>query len=121
MAVPAVIFVVCFGGGVWASTRWLPGLARGPVGDIAFFAICGLIGAGLGVVGLHVYSTARDISEASGLTRIAGKAEILADGLVDVLYDGGTILGLATIALLLAPREDQPREPEASHQIRRSG
>ncbi len=110
MAVPAAIFVVCFGGGVWASTRWLPGLARGPVGDIAFFAICGLIGAGVGVVGLHVYETARAISEASGLARFEDKANLLAGGLLDLLLDGGTVLGLATIAYLLAPREEQPAQ-----------
>jgi hypothetical protein len=107
VVVPALVFLVCFCGGVWASTQWLPGLARGPVGDIAFFAICGLIGAGLGVVGLHIYLTARELKESNG-PGLGGNSGVLADGLLEILLNGGTVLGLATIAYLLAPREAQP-------------
>jgi hypothetical protein len=110
VVVPAVVFVVCFFGGVWVATQWLPGLARGPVGDIAFFAICGLIGAGLGVVGLHIYLTARELNETNGLG-VGGNSRVLADGLLEILLNGGTVLGLATIAYLLAPREEQPAPP----------
>jgi hypothetical protein len=110
VAIPAVIFVVCFFGGVWASTRWLPGVARGPVGDIAFFAICGLIGAGLGVVGLHIYGTVRELEGAEGLGRFDDNAGLLASGLLQILLDGGTVLGLATVAYLLAPHEEQPAQ-----------
>ena len=111
MVIPAVVFVVCFIGGIWAATRWLPGIARGPVGDIAFFAICGLIGAGLGVVGLHIYTTVRELEETGGLPRFDDRAGLLASGLLQILLDGGTVLGLATIAYLLAPREEQPAQP----------
>jgi len=107
VAIPAAVFVVCFIGGVWASTIWLPGLARGPVGDVAFFAICGLIGAGLGVVGLHIYLTARELEGTNGLG-LGGNSVALASGLLDLLQGGGTVLGLATIAYLLAPRDEQP-------------
>jgi hypothetical protein len=86
----------------------LPGLARGPVGDVAFFAVCGLIGAGLGVVGLHIYVTVRELDETGGLPRFDDSAGLLASGLLQILLDGGTVLGLATIAYLLAPREEQP-------------
>jgi hypothetical protein len=108
VVVPAVVCVVCFFGGIWGASQWLPGLARGPIGDIAFFAICGLIGAGLGVVGLHIHLTARELEEAGGPARLDDRAGFLASGLLQILLDGGTVLGLATIAYLLAPREEQP-------------
>jgi hypothetical protein len=114
MVVPALIFIACFGGGVLASTQWLPGIDRGPVGGVAFFAVCGLIGAGLGVVGLHVYEIAHElkITGLGGLT--GGRGGILASGLTSMLLDGGTVFGLATVAYLLAPREDRPGRPGAA-------
>ena len=102
-----IVFLVCFFGGVWAAVRWLPELAPGPVGDVAFFAICGLIGAGLGVVGLHIYLMVRELEGTNGLG-LGGNSVALASGLLEILLDGGTVLGLATIAYLLAPREEQP-------------
>ena len=113
MAVPAIIFVGCFVGGVWAASRWLPGLARDPIGNVAFFATCGLLGAGLGVVGLHIYETARALELISGSGPYTDNADILANGLLQILLDGGTVLGLATIAYLLAPAEEEQPAPGA--------
>jgi hypothetical protein len=112
--VPALVFLACFGGGIFAATRWLPELARGPVGGIAFFAICGLLAAGLGIVGLHIYLLAREIEafgDASGLTN---RGSLLASGLLSIMLDAGTIFGLATIAYLLAPHSPEEVEPETS-------
>jgi uncharacterized membrane protein YhhN len=62
MPVPVAIFVVCLSAGVWAGVRWLPDLARGPVGGLAFFVVCGLLGAALGSLGLHIYSIVEDFT-----------------------------------------------------------
>jgi hypothetical protein len=98
---------------VLAATQWLPELARGPVGGLAFFAVSGLIGAGLGVVGLHTYLTVREL-ETTGLGGLASdQGDILASGLLQILLDGGTVFGPATIAYLLAPRARRAAEPEA--------
>jgi hypothetical protein len=56
MAVPPIIFAVCLVVGAVGATVWLPALDAGPVGGLAFFTVCGLIGAGLGLIGLHVYA-----------------------------------------------------------------
>jgi hypothetical protein len=111
MLVPALVFLACFGGGIFAATRWLPELAPGPVGGIAFFAICGLLGAGLGVVGLHTYIIVQEL-ETIGGTRFDTEGSLLAGGLLTMMLDAGTLFGLATIAYLLAPH-DEDIEPEA--------
>jgi hypothetical protein len=96
---------------VLASTQWLPGIAHGPVGGVAFFAVCGLIGAGLGVVGLHIYGITQEL-KLGGLSGLGGdQSGILASGLTSMLLDGGTVFGLATVAYLLAPRDDRPGLP----------
>jgi hypothetical protein len=108
MLVPALVFVGCFGGGVLAATQWLLAeLAPGPVGGIAYFAISGLIGAGLGLVGLHIYLLVRELEVNAGGGLYDGKADLLASGLLQIALDGGTVFGLATIAYLLAPRNHQ--------------
>jgi hypothetical protein len=94
-----VVFFVCFSGGVLASSRWLPDLADGPAGGIAFLAVCGLLGAALSVIGLEVLSTARSLEGIRGRL----DSEVLTQGLVLIMRDGGTLLGLAAIAYLLAP------------------
>jgi hypothetical protein len=37
-------------------SRWLPDLAPGPVGSMAFFIVVGLFSAALSMAGLHTYS-----------------------------------------------------------------
>ncbi len=103
MLVPALIFVVCLCAGVWASSRWLPSLADGPVGGLAFFAVCGLLGASLGLVGLHIYSTVRAVEELGHGLAGSDKGDFLAGGLAQMLYDAGAVFGIALIVYLLAP------------------
>jgi hypothetical protein len=110
VAIPAVVFVACFAGGVIAASQWLPDIAGGPVGTIAYFAVCGLLGAGLGIVGLHVYLTAEAIKRDSGLP-LEDRGTILASGLLQILLDGGTVFGLAIVAYLLSPRDGEHHEP----------
>lgn len=99
MLLTLLVFFVCFVGGVLASSRWLPELADGPVGGMAFLAVCGLLGATLGVVGLDALSTVRGLESSS---RGFG-SDLLTQGLMEILRDGGTLLGLAAIVYLLAP------------------
>jgi hypothetical protein len=103
MAVPSVIFVVCLCAGVWASSRWLPPLAEGVVGDIAFFAVCGLLGAALGLAGLHIYSTVRVVEDFGGGLSGEGKGDFLANELTELLFQVGSIFGFALVVYLLAP------------------
>lgn len=110
VAVPIVIFVFCVSAGVFASSRWLPDLAGGTVGGLALFVVCGLLGASLGLVGLQIYSTVR---QAEVLGRIAGSSTIVANGLSAILWQAGSLLGLAAVVYLLAPRAQRPEERAA--------
>jgi hypothetical protein len=102
---PVLVFLVCFGVGIVVSGHWLPDLAPGPIGGVTFFVVCGLFAAALSLAGLHVYSTINEIHHSSG-EGIASKAEILANGLRNVLLDSGMLVGLAGIVYLLAPGLD---------------
>ena len=107
-----VIAVGCFAAGVWAASRWLPELAPGPVATLAFFAVCGLLGAALCVVGLHIDFLVRAIEENG-----RDHAELVAGELSSMLQDGGTLVGMALIVFLLAPRlraVATPSRPERS-------
>jgi divalent metal cation (Fe/Co/Zn/Cd) transporter len=103
MLVPILIFVVCFGAGTTASARWLPDLGAGPVGSLAFFTVCGLLGAALSLLGIHVYLIAKEIDHLH-LELVSDKAELLAGGIRDILFEVGSLVGLAAIVFLLAPR-----------------
>jgi hypothetical protein len=107
--VPGLIFLVCFGAGIVASAQWLPELAQGPVGGLAFFATCGLLAAALGLAGLHAYSIVNELGHPP--LEPLGKAEILAGGLRNLLLGCGTLLGLASIVYLLAPGLDEEVVP----------
>jgi hypothetical protein len=109
MIVPIVIFLACLGGGVTAAARWLPDLAAGPRGGLAFFAVCGLLGAAAGIAGLHIYSIINSINEFKSLD--GGNGEIVASGLASMLWEAGTLLGLATLIYLLAPVAETVEEP----------
>jgi len=111
--VPVLIFVVCVVAGAVGGTRWLPDLAAGPVGGLAFFVVSGLLGAGLGLVGLHVYSI---VEELNNLGDFAGarKSEIIAAGLQSMLWEAGSIFGIGAAVYLLGPAapvaEDVPTD-----------
>jgi hypothetical protein len=109
MLVLIIVAVVCFVAGVYSSSRWLPELADGPVGSVAFFVICGLSGAAIGLIGIHVDSVIRSL-ERSGLGGKSFDTLIVADGLASMLRDSGTVIGLALVAYLLAPKA--PRESD---------
>lgn len=97
-----LIAVVCFGAGIYAASRWLPDLAPDEIGGLAFFAVCGLLGIVLALVGVHVYLLVRAAEEHELLS--AGRAVFVADELAAGLRDVGTVFGLACAVFLLAPR-----------------
>lgn len=106
MLVPVIVFIACVGAGVAAGARWLPDLAAGQVGGLAFFVVCGLLGAALGLVGLHVFSIVEELDNFRG----AGHAEIVALGLRSMLWEVGSVLGLASAVYLLAPAAEDVEE-----------
>jgi hypothetical protein len=100
MAVPVVIFVACLSAGVFASSNWLPNLAAGSAGGLAFFAVSGLIGGALAVVGLRVYMI---VEETHNGTSGFLNRDVVANDLTDMLWEAGLLLGLAVTVYLLAP------------------
>lgn len=104
MAVPIAIFVVCVAAGIYASTRWLPELAPGPVGGLAYFAVCGLLAAALVVFGLDVYGTVESMSHFASLDN----STILASGLEQILWQTGVLVSAALAVYLLAPPREEP-------------
>ncbi|HWX44741.1 MAG TPA: hypothetical protein VNY52_05410 [Solirubrobacteraceae bacterium] len=104
MVVLIVVAVVCFGAGVAAASQWLPDLEESSVGTIAFFVVCGLSGAALGLLGVNIDSMVRGL-ESSGRGELG--TLIVTNGLVSILSDSGTVAGLALIAYLLAPRSQR--------------
>ena len=104
MLIPVVIFVACLVAGVAISSHWLPDLAVGPVGGLAFFVVCGLLSAAFGLVGLHIYSIVDQLNHFGGFGVLRNeKAEILAAGLENMLWEAGSLFGLAIVVYLLAP------------------
>ncbi len=109
MGVPIAIFFVCLLAGVFASTRWLPELGRGPVGGLALFVVCGLFGASLADAGLRIYLTVKDVELGSGRIEGSLRAAGVANGLASMLFEAGSLAALAIVVYLLAP----PAEPVA--------
>jgi hypothetical protein len=106
VAVPVLIFVATFAGGAMASARWLPPLALGRVGGLAFFSVCGLLGMSLALIGIHVYEIVRQLDQVVPSLGVK-KQDVLASGLETTLRDTGPVLGLAIAVYLLAPGEDE--------------
>jgi hypothetical protein len=103
MVVVILITVGCFAGGAWAASRWLPELAPGPVATLAFFFVCGLLGAALCVLGLHVYDIVRALEMR---TDFGNDADAVAGNLRVAFFESGTLVALALVAFLLAPADE---------------
>jgi hypothetical protein len=105
MVVVIVVAVACFSVGILAVTRWLPELAEGPVGTMAYFVVCGLSAAAVGLVGISIEQIVRGVETSSGRF----KEFVVAGGLTSILRDAGTVAGLALIGYLLAPKSHRDR------------
>ncbi len=99
--VPVFIFLACMSVGAVAGSRWTPDLATGQVGGLAFFIVCGLLGAALGLVGLHVYLMIEQLESFRGSA--VSQGEIVGTGIRDILFEAGSVLGFAVVIYLLAP------------------
>jgi hypothetical protein len=109
VGVPIVIFIVCLAGGAIGGSRLLPDLEMGPVGGMAFFVVCGLLGLALALLGEHMYLLANDLEH---IGRVGlSKGEVVAGVLRNVAVEDGTVLGLAFAVYLLAPRVARTYEP----------
>jgi len=109
MVVLAIVAVACFIAGMWAATTWLPPLADGPVGTLVYFVVCGLSGAVLASVGIHVWQIVHRIEITPEhlhgiLAGLSARAEIVANVLTGLLWESGSLAALALIAYLLAPK-----------------
>lgn len=111
MALPILLFVVCLCGGAAASGQWLPDLAAGRVGGLAFFVVCGLLGAALALVAEHIYLIVTEVERLVAIPGAPGKAEVVGSGLRDILEQAGPLVGLAFAVYLLAPPPAEPDEP----------
>jgi hypothetical protein len=82
------------------------------VGGLAFFLVCGLMGAALALAGLHIYSTVEisKNSEAAFGSRNF-RAEFVASGLASMLWEVGSLRALATAVYLLAPPANRTDDP----------
>jgi hypothetical protein len=103
VGVPILVFVLCLGGGAVAAGQWLPDIEAGVTGGLAFFVVCGLLGLALALFGMHIYLIVHELNHLAfgpgGLT----KAEVVGDGLRDIAFEDGAVLGLAFAVFLLAP------------------
>ena len=90
-ALPIVIFLAFFAAGAVAAARWLPSLPLGRIG-LVFVVVTGMLAAALALVGLHVYSIVHELSHSGDHNE---EAEIIAGGLRNLLWQAGTIFGLA--------------------------
>jgi hypothetical protein len=106
--VPVLIFAAAFSIGIVASSRWIPDLAAGPVGGLAFFVVCGLIGAATGVLAMHIYMIVEELEQLGGHEQRG----IVANGIRNIMFDVGSLTALASIVYLLAPEpldvDDEP-------------
>jgi hypothetical protein len=109
--VPVLIFLGCLSVGVVAGARWLPDLAAGQVGGLAFFLVCGMLGAALGLLGVHIYLIVEELDHVSGSVAVHG--EIVGEGIRDIVFEVGSLLGFAAVIYLLAPPLEDDEDPEA--------
>jgi hypothetical protein len=107
VGVPLVIFVLCLCAGAVAGARWLPSLDAGPIGGLAFFTVCGLLGLSLALLGEHIYVIVREVETLGAGQGAVSKGEVVGAGLKNIAVDGGTLLGITAAVYLLAPRLDR--------------
>ena len=82
----------------------------GQTGGLAFFAVCGLLGGSLATVGLRLYLIVDEIGARDGFSG-SFKREAIGDGLANMLWQAGLMLGLALTVYLLAPTPTTSEDP----------
>jgi hypothetical protein len=107
VGVPLIIFVLCLCAGAVAGARWLPSLDVGPIAGLAFFAVCGLLGLAVALLGEHIYVIVHEVENLGGGPGGLSKGEVVGAGLKNIALDEGTVLGITAAVYLLAPRLDR--------------
>ena len=110
MLIPVLVFLGCMSVGVVAGANWVPDLAAGQVGGLAFFLVCGLLGAALGLIGVHVYLIVEELDRLSGT--VAAHGEIVGEGVREIVFEAGSLVGFAAVIYLLAPAPDEDKDLE---------
>lgn len=110
MLVPVLIFLGGLAIGALAGAHWLPDLAAGQVGGLAFFLVCGLIGSALGLIGVHIYLI---VEELKHLQPGVIQGEVVGGDLRNIIFECGSLLGLAGVVYLLAPAPEVVDTPVA--------
>ncbi len=113
MLVPIAIFAVCLTAGAWAASTWLPDLDAGTVAGLAFVIVCGLLGAALGLVGLHLYLLVKGIEQFASREH----GEVTASELTAMLWQVGILVGFALATYLLAPKRAAAAGPEPADKL----
>jgi hypothetical protein len=103
MLIPVLIFVVAAFSSAVACSYWLPDLAAGSVGGLAFFLVCGLAGAAVGLLSMQIYSLVVDLEHFGAGSGALGRGEIVGEFLREVAFEVPSVLGFAAIVYLLAP------------------
>jgi hypothetical protein len=101
-----IVAGVCFFAGSLATNRLLPEFAEGPVGFVALALICGLGGAAIAELGVHIDGIVRILEGPGGNDRTT----FVGAELESMLSTSGLLAGLAMIVLILAPKPREPRE-----------
>jgi hypothetical protein len=101
--IPALAFIFPALGAAIACSYWIPDLDAGPVGGLAFFLVCGLVGAAVGLLGVDIYSLVRQLEHFDSNSGVFSKGEFIAEFLRDVAINVGPLLAFAAIVYLLAP------------------
>ncbi len=108
MVVLAIVAAACFVAGIWAATRWLPPLAEGPVESLVYFVVCGLAGTVLVVFGIHIWDIVRELEQSH---QFLESDELIANELVEALWQAGTLAALALIPYLLTAKAERTSSP----------
>jgi hypothetical protein len=96
VGLPVVLFAVCLCGGAVASAQLLPDLDAGP------------LGGALALFSQHIYLIVSEVEHLGSGPAAATKGEVVGAGLRNIAVDEGTVLGLAFVVYLLAPRIGTP-------------
>ena len=109
MLIPVLIFILALSAGAIASAQWLPNLAAGSVGGLAFFAVCSLVGTAVGLLGVHIYLIVEELNT----VHVVSQGEIVGEGIRDIAFEVGSLLGFASLVYLLAPAPELDIELDA--------
>lgn len=105
-AVPVGVFVGCLIVGTLAAGRALPDLPDTRFAGLIFFAVCGMIGAALALIGLHIFQMVEAGNFDGAAIEISGE-------IVEMLWQTGVVLGVAMLLYLAVRHAELPADRRA--------